>query len=93
MAQAFLTYENKVRMQRMFNYEKKSNASTQTGSDNVDIMYHLPNKKVIRLYYSNIYKEKVVSFNISAAKSFIINKEIWEEMKKILPQIDNFLRQ
>ena len=82
MAQAFLTYENKVRMQRIFNYENRSKASTQTSSDNVDIIYHLPNKKMIRLYYSNIYKEKVVSFNISAAKRFIINKEIWAEMIK-----------
>ena len=92
MAQAFLTYENKMRMQRMNHYENKSDAATQTGSDNVDILYHLPNNKMIRLYYSNIYKEKVVSFNISAAKSFIINKEIWQEMRTILPQIDNFLK-
>ena len=77
-------------MQRMFNYENKSNPSTQTGSDYVDIMYHLPNKKMIRLYYSNIYEEKVVSFKISAAKSFIINKKIWEEMIKIVLHIELF---
>ncbi len=40
------------------------NASVQTGSENVNIVYRLPNKKMIGLYYSNIYKETVVSFNI-----------------------------
>ena len=44
------------------------------------------------MYYSNIYKENVVSFNISTAKSFIMNKEIWKEMRKIMPIIDKFLR-
>ena len=92
MAQAFLTNENRIRMHQMKHYNKKSDATTQTGEGNVDIVYHLPNNKMIRLYYSNVYKEKVVSFNISAAKSFIINKEIWLEMIKILPQIDNFLK-
>jgi len=92
MAQAFLTYENRIKMQRMNFYEESVNVSTQTGDENVDIVYHLPNNKKIRLYHSNIYKEKVVSFNISTAKSFIINKDIWNEMVKILPQIDKFLR-
>jgi hypothetical protein len=47
---------------------------------------------MIRLYYSNIYEENVVSFNISTAKSFIINKEIWSHMRKLLPTIDNHLK-
>jgi len=92
MAQAFLTFENKVKMQRMTINKSRVDASTQTGDETTDIVYHLPNNKMVRLYYSNIYKEKVVSFNISTAKSFIINKEIWIEMIKILPQIDKFLR-
>ena len=92
MAQAFLTYENRIKMQPMNFYEEKVDVSTQTGDENVDIVYHLQNNKKIRLYHSNIYKEKVVSFNISTAKSFIINKDIWNEMVKILPQIDKFLR-
>jgi hypothetical protein len=70
----------------------EKNASVQTGSENVNIVYRLPNNKMIRLYYSNIYKEKVVSFNISTSKSFIVNKEIWSHMRKLLPTIDNHLK-
>ena len=84
MAQAYVNYVK--------NLEKQKNASVQTNSDNVNIVYRLPNNKMKRLYYSNIYKEKVVSFNISTSKSFIINKEIWSHMRKLLPTIDNYLK-
>jgi hypothetical protein len=66
MAQAYVNYVK--------NLEKQKYASVETGSENVNIVYRLPNNKMIRLHYSNIYKEKVVSFNISTSKSFIINK-------------------
>ncbi len=84
MAQAYVSYVK--------NLEKQKNASVQTGSENVNIVYRLPNNKMIRLHYSNIYKEKVVSFNISTSKRFIINKEIWSHMRKLLPTIDNHLK-
>jgi hypothetical protein len=64
----------------------------QTGNDDEDIIYPLPNNKMIRLYYSPVYKERVVSFNISTSKSFIINKDIWNHIKKILPKIDHYLQ-
>ncbi len=47
MAQAYVNYVK--------NLEKQKNASVPAGSDNVDIVNHLPNNKMIRLYYSNIY--------------------------------------
>ncbi len=84
MAQAYVNYVK--------NLEQQKNASVQPGSENVNIVYCLPNNKMIRLYYLNIYKEKVVSFNISTSKSFIINKEIWSHMRKLLPTIDNHLK-
>jgi hypothetical protein len=84
MAQAYVNYVK--------NLEKQKTASVQTGSENVNIVYRLPNNKRIRLYYSNIYKEKVVSFTISTSKSFIINKEIWSHMRKLLQTIDNHLK-
>jgi hypothetical protein len=72
MAQAYVNYVK--------NLEKQKNASVQTGTENVNIAYRLPNDKMIRLYCSNIYKERVVSFNISTSRSFI------------MPTIDNHLK-
>ncbi len=83
MAQAYVNYVK--------NLEKQKYASVQTGSENVNIVYRLPNNKMKRLYYSNIYKVKVVSFNISTSKSFIITKEIWSHMRKLLLTFDNHL--
>jgi hypothetical protein len=79
MAQAYVNYVK--------NLEKQKNASVRTGSENVNIVYRLPNNKMIRLYYSNIYKEKVVSFTISTSKSFILNKVIWSHMRNYCQQL------
>ena len=93
MAQAYVTYEIMMKHQSSNREKKTKEVAVQTGlNEKVDIIYHLPNNKVVRMYYSNIYKENVVSFNISTAKSFIINKEIWKELRKIMPIIDKFLR-
>ena len=86
MAQAYVNFVRNNKLN-----DKQKSIGVQTGENNLNIVYHLPNNKEVRLYYSNIYKEKVVSFNISTSKSFIINREIWGQMKKILPKIDNFL--
>ena len=64
---------------------------TQTGADGVDIVYHLANNKSIRVYKSPVYKEMVVSFNISSSKSFIVNKQLWNQMSKLFPQIEKLL--
>jgi hypothetical protein len=44
MAQAYVNYVK--------NLEQQKNALVQTGSENVNIVYRLPNNKMIRLYYS-----------------------------------------
>ena len=92
MAQAFLTYENRIKMQRMNFYDESVNVSTQTGDENVDIVYNMK----IRLYLHIVGKMISIedfyrSFNVSTSKSFSINKDIWNEMVKILLQIDIFL--
>ena len=66
--------------------------SVQTGSENIDILYYLPNKKSIRIYHSNVYKERVISFNISSSKGFIMNKDNWKQFVKILPQLHNSMK-
>ena len=93
MAQAYVIHETMMKHQTANRERKTKEEVVQTGlNEKVDISYHLPNKKVVRMYYSNIYKENLVSFYISTKKIFIINKEIWKEMRKIMPIIDNFLR-
>ena len=63
----------------------------QTKNSSPDLTYQLSENKIIRLYYSNVKKSNVVSFNISTGKFFIINRKIWDEMKQIFPQIDKHL--
>jgi hypothetical protein len=67
MAQGYVNY--------VIHLDKQKNASVQTGSENVNIVYRWPNNKMKRLYYSNIYKEKVVSFNISTSKILLLLKK------------------
>jgi hypothetical protein len=88
MAQAYVDYIKKK------NEKKLNDMGSQTNKNiTEDSVFNLPNKKIIRLYYSNIYKQKVVSFNISTSKSFIMNREIWNHLKEnnILYRIDSFL--
>ena len=73
-------------------YDESVNVSTQTGDENVDIVYNMK----IRLYLHIVGKMISIedfyrSFNVSTSKSFSINKDIWNEMVKILLQIDIFL--
>ena len=88
MAQAYVDYIKKK------NEKKLNDMGSQTNKNiTEDSVFNLPNKKIIRLYYSNIYKQNVVSFNISTSKSFIMNREIWNHLKEnnILYRIDSFL--
>ena len=89
MAQAYVDYIKKK------NEKKLNDMGSQTNKNiTEDSVFNLPNKKIIRLYYSNIYKQNVVSFNISTSKSFIMNREIWNHLKEnnILYRIDSFLK-
>ena len=42
------------------------------------------------MYYSQVYKENVLSLNLSSSKSFIMNKHLWLSFKRLLPLINNF---
>jgi hypothetical protein len=52
---------------------------------------NLPNKKIIRLYYSNINKQQVVGFNLSSSKSFKLNREIWNYLKRTIFLIESIV--
>ena len=67
------------------------NATVQTEHSQQDFVVHLTNKKSIRVYYSNAYKEIVISFNFGT-KSFIFTKLMWFIFKKHLPFIDTLIK-
>ena len=79
MAQATIDYM-KSRMNSSTHSSSHSSISThtiglQTNSDNFEFSSRFPNGRLVRLYYSTIYKNKVLSLNISDTKSF--HKELF----------------
>ena len=64
-------------------------ASCQTNENN-EIYLYFANNKTGRLYYSTVFRERVLALNISASKSFIMNKTVWEKFKKCFIKIDQF---
>ena len=67
----------------------RSFQEAKTGNSN-DLIIYLSDNKSIRVYYSNAYKEVVLSFNFDS-KSFIITKLMWIVFKKHFIKIDNLL--
>ena len=41
------------------------------------------------MYYSQAYKEKVLSLNFGTSKSFIITKHMWSNFRKEFEKIEN----
>ena len=48
----------------------------QTKNSSPDLTYQLSENKIIRLYYSNVKKSNVVSFNISTGNQFLKSTSI-----------------
>lgn len=48
----------------------------QTGIDD-ELFFFLTNKKSARVYFSSVYKQTVLSFNLGNSKNFIIDKNSW----------------
>lgn len=87
MAQAMVVMElNRI------NSLKTKNVGTQTGQ-NSEFCVALSQNKIARLYYSEAYKDVVLSFNINNAKSFIITRSMWKILRNHLFKIDNELNQ
>ena len=61
----------------------------ETGTQTDYLNFHLTNKKTVRMYYSQAYKEKVLSLNFGTSKNFIITKHMWKNFKKEFDKIDN----
>jgi hypothetical protein len=65
------------------------NSMCQTGSDGEN-EYYLTSNKRLKLYYSNVYKEKVISLNLSSSKNFIFTHKIWKKFRKLIPTIEDY---
>jgi CTP:phosphocholine cytidylyltransferase-like protein len=82
MAQAMIVEEK-------LKYLKRDSRSIgiQTGVDN-EMYFYLTNKISARVYYSTVYKQTVISFNLGNSKSFIIDHTSWSILKNNFEEID-----
>jgi len=67
-------------------FREKVHVSTQTGEDGFFI--NLSKSKHARLYYSECYRDLVLSFNINKCKHFIITKKMWFVLRNHIFDID-----
>jgi hypothetical protein len=68
-------------------HKHKVNAMCQTGNDDE---FYLTNNKKLKLYYSNVYKERVMSLSLSSSKSIIFTFKTWKKFRKLIPTIEDF---
>ena len=66
------------------NYES---AMSQTD----ELMFILDKTKLIRVYWSDFYKDYVLCFHFSNNKRFIFTKPMWEKFKTQFANIENGL--
>jgi hypothetical protein len=69
------------------NKSKSRTIGVQTGIDE-ELFFYLTNKKSGRVYFSSVYKQTVLSFNLGTSKSFIIDKASWTILKNNFDEID-----
>ena len=72
----------------MINRNKKFRSiSTQTG-ETADFCINLSPSKHLRLYYSESYRDMVLSLNINQCKSFIFTRAMWKIFREHINRID-----
>ena len=64
---------------------KLKETSTQTD----DLNFNLTSKKTVRMYFSQAYKETVLSLNFGTSKNFIITRHMWNKFKNEFENIEN----
>ena len=64
---------------------KFKETSTQTD----DLNFNLTSKKTVRMYFSQAYKETVLSLNFGTSKNFIITRHMWNKFKNEFENIEN----
>ena len=85
MAQAMLDLKNKTNERIVYK-------DSQTQTETVGQIYNLGHNKLVKLYYSTVYKENVLAFCLSSSKSFIVNKTSWKLFKRIIPVVEDFFQ-
>lgn len=81
------SYSDGSKFDGRFNKKKQlTDSCCQTG--NSENVFHLTENKTLKLYYSNVYKEKVISLSLSSSKSFIFTLKTWKKFRKIIPNIE-----
>ena len=75
-----------------FNFKLKSiDQSTQTG-DLYEFIICLTKTKRARVYYSESYKDYVLSLNYGTCKKFIITRSMWKIIEKKLELINHIFK-
>jgi hypothetical protein len=64
---------------------------TQTNVNDNEMIIHLTNHKLVKLYYSKAYKEPVLCFSYINCKKFVITRSMWKILRLNLTQIDGIL--
>jgi hypothetical protein len=87
MAQAMIVEANLKKATLKQNFRT---IGIQTGIDD-ELFFFLTNKKSARVYFSSVYKQTVLSFNLGNSKNFIIDKNSWLILKNNFEEIDRRL--
>jgi hypothetical protein len=87
MAQAMIVEANLKKATLKQNFRT---IGIQTGIDD-ELFFYLTNKKSARVYFSSVYKQTVLSFNLGNSKNFIIDKNSWLILKNNFEEIDRRL--
>jgi len=67
---------------------KHSDVTTQTG-DIYGFVIYLTGNKIARVYYSEAYKDYVLSFNYGTCKKFIVTRAMWKIIMNNMQQLNN----
>ena len=79
-----------INQQKQFQQTLASSSKTTQTEFGNEKVFLLESNKILKLYYSNVYKENVLAFCISNSKSFLINKKTWKKFRKLIPIIEEF---
>lgn len=83
MAQKMIDNQRKKEIK----HTSMKNVASQTG-DIYEFSVCLSNHKRARLYYSESYKDYVLSLSYNSSKKFIISKSMWKKLRVFLKNID-----